>query len=143
MPILACEKVGPEGEPRAARTEASVLKAGTSGPRYAPGELAGTEWLLVSLQGKAPIGGRRPTTEFDEGVFGGWTGCNSYGSFAASVKDETNMTTIGCSKSIRRQEKAFVGGLDASRTYRLEGDRLKLRDGTGGTVLDFEKKEAA
>ena len=63
-----------------------------------------------------------------------------------SVKDGTidfgggDLSTIGCSKAIRRQEKVFLDSLGASGTYRLEGDRLKLRDGTGRTILVFKKE---
>ncbi len=101
----------------------------------------------MSLRGRDLVSGTEITLEFDrDAVWGGTSGCNSYGSFVVRAESGAidigadTLTTIGCRGPVGRQESVYLEALDASRTYRVEGDRLKLRDQSTRTILIFEKE---
>lgn len=105
------------------------------------GDLAGTRWSLVALNGQAPIPAPGPITlEFDTGgQAGGNSGCNSYG--AAYVADRGSLKITDLVSTLRAcvdtrlndQEASYLSALAAVAGYELTGDRLILRD-AGATI---------
>jgi len=121
--------------------------------------LTGSEWVLVSLNGEAPLSGVRSTLRFERGdeaepgtvggaSIGGNTGCNNYGgevrAAAGGVFDvpEIASTEEGCNEpeGVMDQEQAFLEALRNAAGYRLQGDRLELLNGDGETTLTFERQ---
>ena len=108
--------------------------------------LAGTQWVLVTLGGKAPLAGATvPSAEFTADQISGSTGCNHYfGTYEASGSDLTlgavASTEMAClqPEGVMDQEQAFLAALASVTSYRLAGAGLELLDGAGNVVLSFE-----
>jgi len=117
-------------------------------------ELAGTEWELVTLNGKDLIGGTTITLEFTEMYLGGQMGCNGYGGSPDSGKYHAKSDgtfTLGspfavtvqlCTEpeGIMEQEAAYIEALMSAARYKIVGDRLEIENEAGETILIFQKK---
>ena len=108
--------------------------------------LAGTERTLRSLRGEAVIANAVTTLEFDKNEYGGFAGCNWYGGKYGSEGGSLNlyggsMTSMGNpSVEACQQESTYVDTLPEVVSYRVQENRLELRDPTGEAVLAFTKK---
>lgn len=120
--------------------------AGTT-PAPGPVTLAHTHWRLVSLgAGGAPIA--KTQTEaflvFGEppGRVSGSGGCNR---MAGSYEEKGEQLTFGPIAATRmacadgmQVEDALGAALASIASFRIEGDRLELRDATGALLATFE-----
>lgn len=111
------------------------------------GNLAGTSWTLVELNGEPPVGDTGPITLGFEGAnqAGGNSGCNSYGATYVARRTSLRITDLvstlrACvDPRLNDQEAAYLRALAAVASYQVEGDRLWLRDAAGAVVLVFER----
>jgi heat shock protein HslJ len=120
-------------------------------PPSTGGVLPGSSWELTSLQGQTLLPGSRIKLEFGDQWFSGFSGCNYYGGSAESGASGASdggalkilgisVTAIGCAEDIMTQEKAYLDAFVSSATYEVTGDRLKLRDATGRTILTYDRE---
>jgi heat shock protein HslJ len=106
--------------------------------------LAGTSWVLATLDGRGALPQTTAWLRFDEdGRFGGSTGCNSLGgTWKSSGSDlsfgDVATTLIGCPSPVGEQEAAFNAALGEVRSYSIEGGTLTLRDSQGASRMTFE-----
>jgi heat shock protein HslJ/dipeptidyl aminopeptidase/acylaminoacyl peptidase len=122
--------------------------AATVAPEASP--LAGTEWVLVSMKGEAPLVGTHVTLTFQQDQFGGFAGCNRYGGqYEATSNGKLEfglleITLMACASppGVMQQEQAYVEALRASAAYRLGGDRLELADASGQAILVYDRQQA-
>ena len=136
--VVGCTAGGQAGTEPAADAEAGVDP-----------ELAGSEWVLSSLDGERPLAGTRITLEFDGPAATGNAGCNSYGAEIRTMRDglfdveEASRTAQGCQEptGVMAQEDAYLEALVGSSGYRLQGDSLSLVDEAGEAGLVFSRKE--
>jgi peptidyl-Lys metalloendopeptidase len=112
--------------------------------------LAGTEWVLTSLAGNAPMQGTQITLSFEAESLGGSGGCNTYGgSYTASddslAVSDLYWTEMAClePEGILDQELAYLNALNAVASYRVDAGRLQLYDEAGTQVLVFGPQETA
>ncbi len=115
-----------------------------------PADLADTEWVLVSLNGRFLIEGTQITLKFTDGQLEGFAGCNRYGGDYAVAQDGRlripktlfEITVMACAEptGVMEQERAYVEALRAAATYRLVDDRLEIQNAAGDTVLVFQRK---
>lgn len=111
--------------------------------------LQGTQWVLVTLEGKPPLTGATPSAKFSADQISGSTGCNHYfGEYAVSSGDITirdlARTERYCMdpEGVMDQEEAVLNALISATSYRVAGARLKLLDVNDDVVLVFEPAAA-
>ena len=117
-------------------------------------DLAGTEWVLTSLNGSSLIEDTEITLFFKEAYLGGTMTCNNYGGGPDSGKYTTTddgrlailqlaVTVQLCSEpeGIMEQEAAYIEALHDATTYRVTDDRLEIVDAGGRTRLVFELEQ--
>lgn len=104
--------------------------------------LAGTEWVLISLQGEDPIAGRDVTLRFEDATLEGYAGCNTYRASYDASEDSLSVgvveaTEMGCMEpaGILDQEQAYFGLVASAAGYRVDGDRLEIYDEAGEAIL--------
>jgi heat shock protein HslJ len=111
--------------------------------------LAGTSWVLATLNGQPALANTVVTLTFGEdGQISGSDGCNSYS--APYTADATNLvvrgpgvtTMMACTEPIMQQAMAFQTALGQTATYTLAGEELALIDGSGQTVATFTAQRA-
>ncbi len=114
----------------------------------APAALEGSDWLLTSLDGRAPLPDTNITLKFQEGQATGHAGCNSYGG-AYGVEGgrltiaQVAMTLMMCVEppGVMEQEMAYLEALQGEGlAYQLAGDRLQITNPTNGRTLLFNRK---
>lgn len=119
---------------------------GAVGTQQAGGDasLEGTQWVLATLNGQAPIEGTMPTAAFAENQVGGSAGCNQYsGSYVASSGNltirEIAMTEMYCMEpeGVTEQEQSFLSALASAAGYRVTDGRLEILDPDGHATLTF------
>jgi heat shock protein HslJ len=128
----------------------AVLLAGCAPGSDDGSSLQDTRWMLVTLEGKAPLQDTAPSAEFSADQVSGSAGCNTYfgtyesGDGELSIGDVAH-TEMWCMEpeGVMDQELAFLTALASAAGYRLAGERLELLDGTGGMILTFERQPAA
>lgn len=106
--------------------------------------IAGTEWTLVELDGKA-IGGieRRPTLSIESGRVAGFAGCNRFGAEIQSKGGETwalgpvAATRMACEEAEMVLERDFLSALSAATSWRVDQGRLLLVGPDGKARLAF------
>jgi len=114
--------------------------SGAAGGAVVP--LEGTTWTLVEVGGQParPAGtSGAPSMRFDaaETRAGGNTGCNSFGGSYALSGGSLRFgalvsTRRACvDEALNAQEAAFLGALDATRSWRIDGSTLVLGGETG------------
>jgi heat shock protein HslJ len=117
-------------------------------------ELAGTEWELISLNGKDLIEGTAITLEFAETYLGGQMGCNGYGGSPDSgeyvsksngtfqLGDPFAVTVQLCTdpEGIMEQESEYIEALMAASRYQILDERLEIEDVAGELLLVYEQK---
>ncbi|MGD8735832.1 MAG: META domain-containing protein [Anaerolineae bacterium] len=110
--------------------------------------LEGTEWILHSLRGEAPVAGASPTLAFyPENYMEGSTGCNSYGAdYTASGPSfhtaQIHRTEFNCEEpaGIMPQDEAFFQALAGIDRYQATEARLAFDNAAGETVLIYTRK---
>jgi heat shock protein HslJ len=110
--------------------------------------LAGTEWRLVELNGRAPLQETEITLTFEENRAGGNSGCNSYGgeykreSGGKLEFGEIEQTLMFCMEpeGVMDQETEYTNLLLQAAGYRIADERLEFQDGGGITILEYERK---
>ena len=110
--------------------------------RDATMDLPGTSWVLVDLDGTAPVGETPPTIAFDDqGTVTGTGGCNTFNGEVTIDGSDVSFgplasTQMACGEDISTQEAAFFTALQDVTSYTVDDEgRLVLQD--GGT-LTFE-----
>ena len=117
-------------------------------------DLAGTEWELVSLDGKGPIEGTVITLVFAEEYLGGEMGCNGYGgssdggkyratsdgTFALDLPLAVTLQLCNEPEGIMEQEDAYIEALKNAIHYRIIGSQLEIENEVGETILIFKRK---
>ncbi len=112
------------------------------------GDLLGTEWVLISLNGSGLLDDTVTLVIDNNGVVMGYGGCNNYsvrqvaigkGSFRAfQVLHEDR----GCpGEGFGQQEDAYLEALGNSAYYRIEDGRLEIQDAAGETTLVYATRE--
>ena len=123
---------------------AIVLLAGCAiTSRDATMDLPGTSWVLVDLDGTAPVGETPPTIAFDDqGSVTGTGGCNTFNGEVTIDGSDLSFgplasTQMACAEEgVADQEAAFFTALQEVTSYTVDNEgRLVLQD--GGT-LTFE-----
>jgi len=112
--------------------------------------LENTSWKLESYLSSidhivSPISTTKLTLEFKDEKISGSAGCNNY--FAKYKQEGSNLTfgLIGATKmyctnpSVMEQETTYLSSLEATKKFKIEGDKLKLMDSNGKVLLTFTK----
>ena len=117
-------------------------------------ELVGTEWELVTLNGKKLIEDTAITLNFTDEYRGGQMGCNGYGGTPDSGKYHAKSDgtfTLGspfavtvqlCTEpeGIMEQEAAYIEALMSASHYQIVDNHLEIQNGAGEMILIFQRK---
>ena len=127
--LVACAaEVGPSGSP----------------PGGAISGLAGTSWIVVSVDGRSPVAGAVPTATFDAVRVSGTGGCNQYGgpyrldpSTGQLGVGELVSTDMGClGAGVSAFETTYLRALGGATQAKLDPlGQLVLSGATGRIVL--------
>jgi heat shock protein HslJ len=138
--VMGVAIVGGQRAWASASTEDSPMDAADPEPI----ELAGTEWVLVSVGGADMPSADVPadieiTARFDEERVAGVAGCNNY--FAGYEVDgdgltisKMGMTMMMCPEHVMEWEMAFTSALGSAESYRIDGDTLEITY-VGGSLI--------
>jgi putative lipoprotein len=109
-------------------------------------ELTGSTWVAEDIDGKGVIDNAQSTLVFGtDGRVSGRAACNQYGgevtlNGASMVVDQVFSTKMACTApALMEQETRFLEALQATRSYRMDGTKLVLLDGTGTARLRFDR----
>jgi heat shock protein HslJ len=123
---------------------AILLAACAPQPRGGSGGLAGTSWLLETLNGAAPLAGTTITLVFGPGdSLSGSDGCNqyntSYSSDANSITVEQPIATtmMACAEDVMAQGASYLEALGEAASYALAGETLTLSSADGSELATF------
>jgi heat shock protein HslJ len=119
-----------------------LFAAACSGLRSSdPEQLEGTRWKLVNLDVQQPLPDTEITAEFNEGVVGGTSSCNSYsGTYQLDAETievgEMTMTLMACiePEGIMEQEQLYLQYLGNAQTFAVDGDQLTIGTADGKTL---------
>ncbi len=119
-----------------------ATQPGSPGSGFSTPELAGTRWIVTSIDGRAPVRGPSPTADFgQDGRINGDAGCNSFsGPFIQTGTTvqfgELLSTRRACVDADRQQQETrLLDILQGPTTVRLNRDRLTVRGAAGSVVL--------
>jgi heat shock protein HslJ len=114
-----------------------------------PGDLPGTAWQLVSMDGRIAVEGSTISLVYhDEHRLSGDAGCRDYVAVYQAGGDDLDlrfqaMLGPGCAEDrLREQEGTYSTLLERAARYRLAGDQLEILT-VGGESLLFEPLPAA
>ena len=106
--------------------------------------LAGTDWLLTSLNGEAVPAEVPVTAKFGEdGSLSGTSGCNNYSTSytvdgsSLTINPLIAGTMMACPEPQMSIETAYMGMLGTVAGYEINGDELLLKDANGNVVATF------
>jgi len=115
-----------------------------------PINLEGSSWKLESYVNNlghsvSPVSNTKMNLEFKDERISGSSGCNSY--FAKYTQNGNSLSfgLIGATKmyctnpAVMEQETTFLSSLALIKTFKVEGNKLKLIDGNGKVLLTFTK----
>ncbi len=112
-------------------------------------DLAGTQWLLVSLNGAPVVAGSSVSVQFEEGgALVGNAGCNQFGSQYSAENGKLSISPLGMTRmacaddAVMAQEGAFAAAMESATGYRVVDGRLELLDADGNVVLLLEAAQA-
>jgi heat shock protein HslJ len=140
--MLAACALPPAPPPRTANTM-------TTSPIQPSNLLAGTQWVLASLNGNAPVAGTQVTLNFiTESRAAGSDGCNRFnGSYtvAGNALSFGPMagTMMACPPGIMTQATAFNKALAETKTFAIANDTLTLSDASGVALAAFDAQNTA
>jgi heat shock protein HslJ len=104
-------------------------------------ELPGTSWNLVEIGGSVPAGDVKETLDFGtDGSVHGNAGCNTFNG-TVTIDGSTigfgplATTQMACPEPAMSVEAAYLAGLAAATTWRIDGSQLVLE---GATELRFD-----
>jgi putative lipoprotein len=137
--------------PTTAAPETSAAARPAVTPAAAGSGLSGTTWRASAPSAGSEAAASVPAITFDslEHV-SGTTGCNRFSGRVLFDGDRVRIgplatTRRGCAAPLMEQEKAFLGAIEAARSWRRAGggggggegggDVLELRDESGAVVL--------
>jgi heat shock protein HslJ len=132
--------------PTATEPAATAAPEATSAP--ATRTLAGTEWVLSTLNGNPPIEGTEITLAFDaDGSISGTDGCNRFmGSFTESGESLTfgplASTMMACPDDISNQAKMFQDALGVTQRVSATSDSLTLIHTGDAGIATFAPAQA-
>lgn len=139
--IQHCIRPGATLLPLVLGLTACASGGGGLGTSPAP-ELAGTQWTVVEIDGRAPIGSERLTAQFGvDGRVAGNSGCNQFsGPYiqdGSSVRfGELLSTRRACVDEDRqRQENRVLAILGGETTVRRDRRELRVRGVNGVLIL--------
>ncbi len=119
-------------------------------PPAANVRLEDAAWLLVALNGQAPLAGSLAWAQFQDNAVAGSAGCNRYNASYSAVDagDSSGSLGIGPAASTRmacpepegvmEQEAQYLSLLEAAASYQVVDGRLSVRDASGNEVLAFQ-----
>ena len=121
---------------------------GGTGPTSSAGDVQGTSWTLVSINGEPPSADPAPTLTFDDARnVSGSAGCNTYTGSATVEGSSISFSPLASTRmacpdaAVTAQETAFLAALGEVEAYAMDSQgRLVLED---GVVLVFEPAEDA
>jgi heat shock protein HslJ len=94
--------------------------------------LEGTAWVLAELPGRTLVLPRNVTLRFEAGRVRGRDGCNHYtvpykaSGSTIQVGPGGVSTEMACPPEVMEQATVFMAGLTGARSYRIDGDQLRL-----------------
>ncbi len=108
-----------------------------------PGTLAGTAWIVVSVNGSAPIAGAVPTISFNADRVNGFFGCNQGGGTYEQDRPngrilirELATTLIGCLQpGVGTFEAILVTALGGATRAGLDANGELILSGPGGRIV--------
>lgn len=85
---------------------------------------------------------RPPTITFEDGRASGFAGCNRWFGAVEASGDSVRFTGVGatrmaCEEPMMTIESGFLGALERTRAYRIEGETLILLDDSGAETGRF------
>jgi heat shock protein HslJ len=145
--LLAACALPPAPPPKASDTDASAATA----TGETTGTLAGTEWVLSTLNGNPPVAGTEITLDFGEdGSISGTDGCNRFmGSYTQNGTSLTfgplASTMMACPDDISNQAKTFSDALGVTQSFSTADGSLSLIHTGNAAIATFApaKTEAA
>ena len=117
--------------------------------------LAGTNWKLASLQSAEggafpPLPGTEITALFQGGKVTGSAGCNNYSAtYKTGDADKLTIsataatTRKACPAPTMQQETAYLAALAKTATYKIEGEKLELRNAAGDLLASYAAPKPA
>ena len=125
----------------------TLMAACTTAQAQSPAQgaaLLDIEWVLVSLNGNAPIKGKTVTLRFSDTSIEGSGGCNTYGGSYTTSEDSLHLsdvywTEMAClePEGVMEQEQVYFQALNTTARYQIDDDRLNLYDEAGAQLLAF------
>lgn len=116
-----------------------------------PAALPGTRWTALAVNnGKQAVASvvadADITAEFaPDGSLTGSAGCNRYMT-SYTLDGETitirppGLTRRACASPVMEQEQQYTAALERAATYRLDADRLELRDAAGSLQVTYRRQ---
>jgi heat shock protein HslJ len=116
-----------------------------------PAALPGTRWTALAMNnGKQAVASvvaeADITAEFaPDGSLTGSAGCNRYMT-SYTLDGETitirppGLTRRACAPPVMEQEQQYTAALERAATYRLDADRLELRDAAGSLQVTYRRQ---
>jgi heat shock protein HslJ len=110
---------------------------------FSTNTLAGTQWVLSTLDGAAAIEAAQATLNFDaEGRITGSDGCNRFfGPYRvagdALVFSQLGGTLMACPPDMMEQARSFTRALMSTNTFSMAGGTLTLLDENGAALATF------
>ncbi len=140
--------------PAVAATQAPTQTLKITGVTTATVPLEGAAWKLATLadsKGNAvpTLSGTEITALFQGGRATGSAGCNNY---SATYKATGNTLTVNapavttrkaCPQPTMQQESAYLGALAKTAAYKIDGDKLELRNAAGALLTSFAAPKPA
>ncbi len=109
-----------------------------------PDRLDGSAWTLSMLGGQPVADGPRPSLRFAQGRASGSDGCNRFESGYRVDGERITLaagaatTRMACPDAVMGGAAAFMQALADARAWRIEDQRLELRDATGSLLARFD-----
>ena len=119
-----------------------VRPASISTPKV---DLIGGTWVAQDIDGAGVVNDAISSLVFsNDARVTGRGACNRYNGTvevrgASLIVGELLATKMACAPALMDQETKFLAALQATRTYRMEGDQLVLVDATGTARLRFSR----
>ncbi len=139
--LVGCTTPPPALTPTPKPTPTATTPPETSEP--APQALAGTNWMLVELNGKTDKAVQGVTANFNNAQLVGLAGCNSY---AADYKMDTTAITVtavvttsanSCTPEAIALESEYLATLGQAKSYHVQGVDLQFNDAAGSAILRY------
>jgi len=130
--IAACVPVPPASTQRAAAPSSTGAD-----------NLAGTSWILVTLDGQPALKDTTVTLNLDNGRASGSDGCNNYTTTYTAdgttfkIQQPIASTMMACPEPIMNQATAYTKMLEQAATYKADGKQLTLFDAGGKATATF------